>query len=50
MSNDLNEENILSIFIPNSYKIYWNTSSDDFRDKMLSEFKKFWNQDRSRKS
>ena len=50
MSNDLNEENILSIFIPNSYKIYWNTSSDDFRDKMLSEFKKFWNQDRSEKA
>lgn len=50
MSNDLNEKNILSIFIPNSYKIYWNTSSDDFRDKMLSEFKQFWNQDRSEKA
>ena len=48
--NSLNENNILSIFIPNSYNIYWDTSPEDFRDKMLNEFNKFWNQDRSEKA
>ncbi len=48
--NNLNEQNVLSIFIPNSYSIYWNTSSEDFRDRMLAEYNKFWNKDRSEKA
>ncbi len=48
--NDLNEKNVLSIFIPNSYNIYWNTTSENFRDRMLSEYNKFWNKDRSDKA
>ena len=48
--NNLNEKNVLSIFIPNSYNIYWNTSSDNFRDRMLSEYNKFWNKERSEKA
>ena len=38
------------MFIPNSYNVYWNTSPEDFRDKMLNEYNKFWNQDRSEKA
>ena len=49
-NNGLDEKNILSIFIPNSYNIYWNTSSEDFRDRMLTEYNKFWNKDRSKKA
>ena len=48
--NNLNEKNILSIFIPNSYNIYWNTTSESFRDRMLSEYNKFWNKERSEKA
>ena len=48
--NNLNEKNVLSIFIPNSYNIYWNTSSENFRDRMLSEYNKFWNKERSDKA
>lgn len=48
--NGLTEENVLSIFIPNSYQIKWNTSADKFRDKMLEEYQKFWNQDRLNKA
>ena len=48
--NGLNDKNVLSIFIPNSYNVYWNTTSDDFRDKMLNEYNKFWNQVRSEKA
>ena len=48
--NNLNNNNILSIFIPNSYNVYWDTSPEDFRDKMLTEYNKFWNQVRSKKA
>lgn len=48
--NGLTEDNVLSIFIPNSYQIKWNTSADKFRDKMLEEYQKFWNQDRLNKA
>ena len=48
--NNLNEKNVLSIFIPNSYNIYWNTTSENFRDRMLIEYNKFWNKDRSDKA
>ena len=34
--NNLNEQNVLSIFIPNSYNVFWNTTSEDFRDRMLT--------------
>ena len=48
--NGLNEKNVLSIFIPNSYNIYWNTTSEDFRDRMFEEYKKFWNKERTEKA
>tara|TARA_E500000331_G_scaffold122813_1_gene120255 strand:- start:217 stop:1245 length:1029 start_codon:yes stop_codon:yes gene_type:complete len=48
--NNLNEQSVLSIFIPNSYNIYWNTTPEYFRDKMLAEYNKFWNKDRSEKA
>lgn len=40
--NGLNKNNVLSIFIPNSYEFFWNTSAEVFRDKMLKEYRKFW--------
>ena len=48
--NNLNEQNVLSIFIPNSYNIFWNSTPEDFRDRMLAEYNKFWNKDRSEKA
>ncbi len=48
--NNLNEKNVLSIFIPNSYNVYWNSTSENFRDRMLSEYNKFWNKERSEKA
>jgi UPF0755 protein len=48
--NGLTKENVLSIFIPNSYEFYWNTSAEKFRDKMLEEYKKFWNKERIAKA
>lgn len=48
--NNFNEKSILSIFIPNSYEFYWNTSAEKFRDKMFVEYQNFWNQTRLQKA
>jgi len=38
------------MFIPNTYEFYWNTSANDIADKMASEYKKFWNEERIAKA
>ena len=48
--NNLNKNNVIALFIPNSYQFYWNISAEKFRDKMLSEYKKFWTADRLSKA
>lgn len=48
--NGFTEDNVLGIFIPNTYDLKWNTSADKFRDKMYDEYKKFWNQERMAKA
>jgi len=40
------KEQVLGIFIPNSYQINWNTSAGKFRNRMYKEYRKFWNNDR----
>ncbi len=35
-----------AMFIPNTYRFVWNTSAEQFLDRMNQEFKKFWNQER----
>lgn len=44
------QETILCMFLPNSYEIFWNTSADKFRDKMLAEYESFWNKERLKKA
>lgn len=48
--NGFNEDNVLAVFIPNTYEIYWNTRADKFRDKMIKEYRKFWNKERVAKA
>lgn len=48
--NNFTEENVLSMFIPNTYEIYWNTSAVKFRDKMIKEYRNFWNKERIAKA
>jgi UPF0755 protein len=48
--NGFNEENVLVMFIPNTYDIYWNTSAEKFRDKMIKEYRNFWNKERTTKA
>ncbi len=46
----LTRENLMVIFIPNTYEIYWNTTASDFIDKMHAEYEKFWTADRRKKA
>lgn len=48
--NGFTEENVLAMFIPNTYEFYWNTSADKFRDKMIKEYRNFWNKERVAKA
>ncbi len=43
-------QNIIAMFIPNSYEFYWNTDAKKFIDKMHNEYKKFWNGKRTEKA
>jgi UPF0755 protein len=48
--HDFNKDTALTMYIPNSYEFFWNTSAEDFRARMLSEHKKFWNKTRLAKA
>jgi len=48
--NGFTEDNVLVMFIPNTYEVYWNTSAEKFRDKMIKEYHNFWNKERTAKA
>ncbi len=50
ISEGFNKENIIAIFIPNTYEVYWNTSAGELYTRMLKEYRKFWNEDRLAKA
>lgn len=41
---------VLAMFIPNTYKINWNTSGREFMVRMKMEYDKFWNKNRLEKA
>ncbi|MEP0264173.1 endolytic transglycosylase MltG [Dokdonia sp.] len=49
-ANGFTDQTALTMYIPNSYELFWNTSADDFRDRMLKEHKRFWNDTRKAKA
>lgn len=38
--------NIMAMFLPNTYQIYWNIKPEAFVERMHKEYKKFWNDER----
>ena len=44
------KENALGMYLPNSYDFFWNTTAENFRDKMLKSYRKFWSEDRKNKA
>ncbi len=46
----LDSTTVISLFIPNTYDIYWNTSIEGFMNRMVKEHDAFWNADRKTKA
>jgi len=49
-SNGFTEATQIAMFIPNSYEFFWNASAENFRDRMLREYNRFWNEERRAKA
>ena len=45
-----NNNNYASLFIPNTYELYWNINAEDFVEKMINQYNRFWNKDRLNKA
>lgn len=45
-----NSQTVLAMFIPNTYEFYWNTTVEILMDRMFKEYKRFWNDNRVKKS
>lgn len=49
-SKGFDKYNKVSVFIPNTYEIWWNTSAQQLYDKMFKEYTTFWNEGRLSKA
>ena len=49
-SNGFTAEDVICLFVPNTYEFYWNTSSEQFVERMKKEYEAFWNVDRKTKA
>jgi UPF0755 protein len=47
---DFDEETIMSMFIPNTYEVWWNTSPEALFDRMYREYNDFWTDARKEKA
>lgn len=45
-----NTTTFLTIFLPNTYEFWWNTSAEQFVERMTTEYKKFWTAERKQKA
>ncbi|WP_339700831.1 endolytic transglycosylase MltG [Algoriphagus aquimarinus] len=47
---NFNEETIMSMFVPNTYELWWNTSAEALFDRMYKEYESFWTDERKQKA
>lgn len=45
-----NKNTFHCMFIPNSYEFYWTATADQFLERMSMEYKRYWNEERSKKA
>lgn len=45
-----NRDNVMTMFIPNTYEVYYNTSPERLIEKMHEEYEKFWSSTRKEKA
>ncbi|MEO0506938.1 MAG: endolytic transglycosylase MltG [Bacteroidota bacterium] len=48
--NAFDEDTRLGMYLPNTYEFFWNTSGEEFRDRMFKEYKNFWTEARLQKA
>jgi len=48
--NDLNNYTIISMFIPNTYQFFWNTSPEQFFERIKKEYDNYWTEDKKAKA
>lgn len=46
----VNNKNVLTLFIPNTYDFFWNTNAQQFIERMAEENNKFWTKERLKKA
>ena len=49
-SDGFSKENIITVFIPNTYEIYWNTDARGLYTRMLKEYNLFWDERRTERA
>lgn len=47
---NFNEETVMSMFVPNTYEVWWNTSAETLFDRMYKEYQSFWTENRKQKA
>lgn len=40
----MDEANIIGVLLPDTYEVYWNTSAADLMQRMLREYRRYWNE------
>jgi len=48
--NGFTQATAIGMYIPNTYEIYWNTSANTLRNRLLKEYANFWNATRISKA
>ncbi len=49
-ANNFTPENVVSVFIPNTYEVYWDMDANEIFERMLKEYNKFWTEERKKKA
>lgn len=47
---DVSTETVLTLFIPNTYEFWWNTTTENFIKRMQTEYNKFWSEEKKTKA
>jgi UPF0755 protein len=50
LADGFKKENIIALFIPNTYEFYWNTDAKGLYSRLLKEYRLFWNDQRLAKA
>lgn len=45
----IDKEEVIGLFVPNTYEVWWNISPEALTDRMAKEWDKFWNKERTAK-